>query len=104
LRVVSSVAFIATKYTAFLDRGEGDYYASHDLEDLLTVIDGPEKIVEEMMAADRSLRAYVAKAMATLVSSQNFLEALPGLLPDAAASQGRLPGLRLKLAGIAAAG
>jgi hypothetical protein len=104
LRVVSPTAFIATKYTAFLDRGEGDYYASHDLEDLLTVIDGREKIAEEVVAADRSLRAYVAKAMATLVSSKDFLEALPGHLPGDAAGQGRLPLLRRKLAGIAAAG
>jgi hypothetical protein len=27
-----TVAFIAAKYVAFLDRGDGDYYASHDLE------------------------------------------------------------------------
>ena len=34
LKLVSPVGFLATKYVAFLDRGAGDYYASHDLEDL----------------------------------------------------------------------
>lgn len=102
LRVVSPVGFIATKYVAFLDRGAGDYYASHDLEDLITVIDGREKIVEEVAAADLALRTYVTKAMATLIASDDFMEALPGHLPADAASQRRLPGLRRKLAGIAA--
>lgn len=101
LRVVSAVAFIATKYVAFLDRGDGDYYASHDLEDLLTVVDGREKIVDEISGADSALRAFVTKAMAKLVSSPDFLEALPGHLPADIASQGRLPGLRRKLIRIA---
>jgi predicted nucleotidyltransferase len=104
LRVVSPVGFIATKYVAFLDRGAGDYYASHDLEDLITVIDGRGKIVEEVAAADPALCAYVTKAMSALVSSEDFMEALPGHLPPDAASQGRLAGLRRKLIGIAASG
>jgi predicted nucleotidyltransferase len=93
LRIVSPVGFIATKYVAFLDRGNGDYYDSHDLEDLITVIDGSENIIEEVAAADPALSAYVAKAMARLVGSEDFMEALPGHLPADSASQGRLPGI-----------
>jgi predicted nucleotidyltransferase len=104
LRVVSPAGFIATKYVAFLDRGAGDYCASHDLEDLITVIDGREEIVEEVAAADPALCAYVTKAMAALVSSDDFMEALSGHLPADAASQGRLAGLRRKLTSIAASG
>lgn len=101
LRVVSPVGFIATKYVAFLDRGAGDYYASHDLEDLIAVVDGRERIAEEVVAADPALRDFVAKAMANLADSPDFLEALPGHLPADRASQGRLPGLRRKLIRIA---
>ena len=104
LRVVSPVGFIATKYVAFLDRGAGDYYASHDLEDLITVIDGRQKIVEEVAAADPALGAYVIKAMAALAGSEDFMESLPGHLAPDVASQGRLAGLRRKLTGIAASG
>lgn len=39
-RLISPPAFIALKYVAFVDRGDGDYYASHDLEDLISVVDG----------------------------------------------------------------
>lgn len=102
LRVVSPVGFIATKYVAFLDRGESDYYASHDLEDLLTVIDGREKIADEIAAADPAIRAYVVKGVADLLISRDFMDALPGHLPTDVASQGRLPGLRRKLTSIAA--
>ena len=102
LRIVSAVSFIATKYAAFIDRGAGDYYASHDLEDIVAVIDGREIIVEEVASAESALSAYVSHAVAELVVDQDFMEALPGHLPPDAASQGRLPGLRRKLTRIAA--
>ncbi len=65
------------------------------------MVDGREKIAEEVVAADPALRDFVAKAMAKLADSPDFLEALPGHLPADRASQGRLPGLRRKLIGIA---
>lgn len=40
IRVVAPAAFVATKLDAFLDRGRGDYLSSHDLEDVLNVVDG----------------------------------------------------------------
>lgn len=104
LRVVSPIGFIATKYVVFLDRGDGDYYASHDLEDLLTVIDGREQIDAELAGAEVGLRTYVRQAMAELVGSADFMEALPGHLSADRASQGRLLGLRKKLLGMAGAG
>jgi hypothetical protein len=33
---------VATKLEAFLKRGGGDYIASHDLEDIVTVVDGSQ--------------------------------------------------------------
>jgi len=42
-RIISLIAapvFIATKLEAFHDRGGGDFLASHDLEDIVTVVDG----------------------------------------------------------------
>jgi hypothetical protein len=98
--VISPVAFLATKYVAFSDRGDGDFYASHDLEDFVTVIDGREKIVAEVDAAPAGLREYVIKSVRDLVGNSSFLEALAGHLPGDSASQRRLPGLRNKLRGI----
>lgn len=101
LRVISPVAFVATKYVAFLDRGEGDFYASHDLEDMITVIDGRASIVEEVRASAPSLSRYVAKAIKTLLNTGDFMDALPGHLPGDFASQRRSLGLKNKLTQIA---
>ena len=102
LKLISSVAFLATKHVAFTDRGDGDYYASHDLEDFITVIDGREKIVAEVNEATADLRTYVIKSVGALVADPAFNEALPGQLPPDRASQLRLPNLRSKLQAIAA--
>lgn len=100
LRIISPVAFIATKLAAFHDRGENDYFASHDLEDLMAVIDGRASIVEDVAAAPNELRKYVAKTLKKIVGDDSFQEALPGYLPSDSASQKRLPSLRKKLAAI----
>lgn len=97
LKLISPVAFLATKYVAFLDRGDGDYYASHDLEDFITVIDGRENIAAEIAAAPEALRACVITAVRTLLAAPAFNESLPGHLPGDEASQRRLPALRRKL-------
>lgn len=102
LRLVSPVAFLATKYVAFLDRGAGDYYASHDVEDFVTVIDGREDIVAEVNTTPASMRRYVIDSIKSLISTEAFNEALPGHLPPDRASQQRLSGLRRKLRAIAA--
>jgi hypothetical protein len=90
IRVVTAPYFIATKLEAFRGRGRGDYASSHDLEDLLTVIDGREAIVDEIAAATE-LRPYVVEQLRTLLGTSAFVDAMPGHhLPDAA-SQSRLP-------------
>jgi hypothetical protein len=97
LKLISPIGFLATKYAAFCERGGNDHYASHDLEDFVTVIDGRANIVAELDQAPADLRAYIITAIRSLLSSSDFNEALPGQIPLDAASQLRLPGLRQKL-------
>lgn len=90
IRVISSPYFCATKFEAFEGRGAGDYLASHDLEDIITVIDGRAEIVDEISRASEDVREYISGKIAGLLKTRQFLDALPGyLLPDDA-SQGRL--------------
>ncbi|MSU50642.1 MAG: hypothetical protein EXS37_16400 [Opitutus sp.] len=103
LRLISPVAFLATKYVAFSDRGNGDYYGSHDLEDFITVIDGRDNIVAEVShTTPAPLSSYVIESVRRLMAAPLFNEALPGHLPPDRASQQRLPALRRKLQAIAA--
>jgi len=42
IRLITSPYFIATKLTAFRDRASGDPTSSHELEDVIAVVDGRE--------------------------------------------------------------
>lgn len=80
IRLVTSVYFVATKLEAFEDRGKGDYLASHDLEDVFSVVDGRPELSEELARADPEVRNYVAGVFARLISDVGFLNAFPGLI------------------------
>jgi predicted nucleotidyltransferase len=98
-RIVSPVAFLATKYTAFLDRGDHDYYGSHDLEDFMTVVDGRADIVVEVDRAMAGIREFVITSIRQLLGDPGFHDALPGYL--APEEESRVALLRRKLDGIA---
>lgn len=97
VRVVTPALFLATKLEAFRGRGDGDVFASHDLEDVVTVVDGRPEIVAEIANAAADVRTYVAREMLALLDSRDFIDALPGfLLPDSA-SQARRAILEARL-------
>lgn len=89
IRIVHAPYFLATKIEAFRGRGEGDYFASHDIEDIVTVIDGRQELAEEISSASVELRAFISEAFEQFVADTSFVESLSAhLLPDAA-SQAR---------------
>ncbi len=88
IRIVSAPYFIATKIEAFYGRGNNDFQMSHDLEDVVTVIDGRAEITNEVRIASAELQKYLSDEFRKLLSNRDFIEALPGhLLPDAASQQ-----------------
>jgi hypothetical protein len=90
VRVVTGLFFCATKLEAFAGRGKNDYLASHDLEDLVSVVDGRAELVEEIHAGPEDVRTCIASEIKKLLAIGSFVDALPGyLLPDAA-SQARI--------------
>lgn len=102
IQVISAPAFIATKLEAFAGRGQGDHLFSHDLGDIVSVVDGRESLLSELQASAPELRNGVAAAVALLLATRGFMDSLPGHLPGDAASQQRLPDLVSKLRRIAA--
>ena len=91
--VITAPLFVATKFEAFHGRGNNDYLASHDLEDLITVIDGRQELIVEIQNSDHELRRYLAAEIKKLLEKSDFQLALPGHFPGDAASQARLPEL-----------
>jgi hypothetical protein len=83
LRAITAPYFLGTKIEAFRGRGRGDYFACHDLEDFITVVDGRTSLLDEVEAASAELRRFIGEAVGALLTEQRFLDALPGyLLPD----------------------
>jgi hypothetical protein len=101
IRLIAAPVFLATKLEAFDGRGRGDSLSSHDLEDLLAVVDGRVSLLDECRASPAELRDWLAGRFAELLATPAFVEALAGHLPSDAASQARLPELLRTLQQIA---
>lgn len=82
LRHLAAPYFMATKFEAFKDRGRNDVFVSHDLEDIMTVVEGRAALVEEVQAAPDNVRLHIARSVANLLALPAFTNALPGLLSD----------------------
>jgi hypothetical protein len=93
IRLVTGPYFLVTKLEAFRGRGQGDYQLSHDLEDVIAVVDGRPSLVDEVDLAEPELRDYLRDGVGELLDDAAFLEALAGHLPGDAESQRRLPTL-----------
>jgi hypothetical protein len=97
IRVVTGPFFLATKLEAFNGRGKGDFMASHDMEDVIALIDGRKELVEEVAQAPIDLRKHLAMTFLDLLGNPLFWESLPGHLPGDVASQQRLPVLEARI-------
>lgn len=83
IRVVSAAYFMATKLEAFEDRGNNDFLSSHDLEDVITVVNGREELIDELRSSPADVRSYVGNMVASFLKDRDFLDSLPGHLnPD----------------------
>lgn len=89
VRVISAPLFIATKLEAFYDRGRGDYASSHDLEDIINVVDGRPELLDEIKAAPESVRTYLREEFDELLGDKAFVDAIPMHLRADAVSQAR---------------
>lgn len=91
IRIVTAPYFLATKLEAFFGRGDGDYMASHDMEDIITLIDGRKELELEILDCDDELKGYLREKFSLLLNSSEFIQSLPGHLPPDKAGQARLP-------------
>lgn len=89
VRTITAPYFIATKLVAFKGRGEGDYGLSHDISDVVSVLDGRAEVVQEIEQSAADVRAFLVQAARALLATPAFTDTLSyHLLPDPA-SQAR---------------
>ncbi len=91
VRVVTAPYFLATKIEAFYGRGKNDFLCSHDMEDIISIIDGRTELLDEIKKASNTLRQFLAENFNKFLHNNAFIESISGnLLPDTA-SQARRP-------------
>lgn len=101
IRLVTAPYFLATKIDAFHNRGADDFIASHDMEDIITLLDGRSEVIEEIKAAPDDVKHFLSLKFDGFLHNRAFLDALPGhLLPDSA-SQQRVPILMERIKAVA---
>jgi predicted nucleotidyltransferase len=104
IKIVSPPYFLATKIDAFNGRGCGDYMASHDMEDIITILDGRPEIVSEIKSSSDDLKDFLSRTFRALLANDDFRESIPGHLSPDRASQSRLPLLIRRLGEIGESG
>ena len=93
IRVVSPPYFLITKLEAFAGRGKGDYLQSHDMEDIVAVLDGRPEMLEDIKSSDTELARELANRFQKLLKDQRFIDAISGHMPTDAVSQARVAGI-----------
>ena len=86
IRVVAAPLFLATKLEAYHGRSEGDYLGSHDMEDILAVVDGRPTIIRDCFAAPDDVKAYLRDNFTTLLADDEFINVLPGFVDPSGGS------------------
>jgi len=76
IRMATAPLFLGTKLEAFKGRGKNDLLASHDLEDVIAVIDGRPSLMDEVLNAPVELKGYLADEMRKLLGRREFMDAL----------------------------
>jgi len=72
IRLISPCHFVATKLEAYLGRGNDDPLSSHDIEDILNLVDGRTELLQEMTQASTTLKTYIAETIGELLSHSDF--------------------------------
>jgi hypothetical protein len=76
IRVLLPANLLATKLEAFAGRGDGDYLASPDFEDIVALLDGREAIVEEVTTAPEALRQYIGEQLSQHIGNPRARSAI----------------------------
>ncbi len=89
IRIASAPAFLATKWEAFEERGEEDWYGSADVADIVTVVAGRPELPDELREADAELRGYVIQSTNSMLDARIVDDVIAGALPEVS----EVPGL-----------
>lgn len=81
VKIVDPVYFLGTKFEAFKGRGGGDIF-SHDLEDIIYVLEHRSGIEMLVFDAEEDIKSYLSDEFTKLLQHPDLENTLPGLLDD----------------------
>ncbi len=93
IQVFSPAYLFADKINTFLDRGSEDYYASHDFEDIIRLVDGYPNLISEIKSAPPDVKKYIQDWVGKLLSQPRVRDYLAAHLVQ----QGRAEVLQKRL-------
>jgi predicted nucleotidyltransferase len=79
IKILELPYFTATKFEAFFERGKGDFYASHDFEDIVNVL-AYRKSYEDFDGLPGALKKDLSACSQTVVRRTGILEIIRGHL------------------------
>jgi len=82
IKLITAPYFLATKLEAFKARSNNDMFASHDFEDIITVIAGCSNIVKEISNAQDNIKEYINSELRNILNNPEFISILPGHLAE----------------------
>lgn len=91
IKLISPPLLFATKLEAFYGRGNGDYGASHDIEDIMNLVDGRPELLIEIEHADHILRDYLKDEVEDLLAEPLFIDTIPWHFGANKENQERVP-------------
>jgi predicted nucleotidyltransferase len=104
IRLITAPYLLATKLEAFYGRGGGDFGRSHDIEDIMVIVDGRPELLEEIAASPTPVATYLREEFGRLLSDERFESAVPWHFGGSNVEQGRVPIVMERLRRIAGAG
>jgi predicted nucleotidyltransferase len=101
VELAAAPVLLATKLEAFRDRGMKDALASHDLEDIITLLDGRPELVDETAKVPEELKKYLAEQAVMLLALPDISYVLEGNLETKDGDEGRVAAVVERLRSLA---
>jgi len=77
INILPLTYFIASKIDAFKQRGNQDYLFSHDIEDVISVLDGRIELAI-LNNADNDVKKYLKEQFSIMIRDNRFIESIQG--------------------------
>ena len=86
IKIMSVPYFLASKFTAFEDRGR-DPRTSHDFEDIVYILDNRISLVNDILDSDLEVKKFLIARFSNLLKDESLVEAILAHLEPETQSQ-----------------